>query len=185
MTTQTLAEAEKRMIGAISALEEDLAAIRTGRASPALVEKLAVPYYGTETPLQQLATIAVPEPQMITIRPFDPNAINEIERAIQTSDLGLTPSNDGKIVRLTLPPLNEERRQELVKVVQKRLEEAKVAIRNVRRDAQDALRDMENSKEIGEDDFHRSQDDLQKLTVAYTEKIEEVGQSKEEEILEV
>lgn len=185
MTKQTLAETEVRMKGAISALEEDLAAIRTGRATPALVEKLPVSYYGTETPLQQLATIAVPEPQMITIRPFDPNAINEIERAIQTSDLGLTPSNDGKMVRLSLPPLNEERRQELVKVVHKRLEESKVAIRNVRRDTQDRLREMENDKEIGEDDFHRSQDDLQKLTEFYTEKIDEVGKNKEEEILEV
>jgi ribosome recycling factor len=185
MTKQTLAEAEVRMKGAVSALEEDLAAIRTGRASPALVEKLSIAYYGTETPLQQLATIAVPEPQMITIRPFDPNAINEIERAIQTSDLGLTPSNDGKMVRLSLPPLNEERRQELVKVVHKRLEESKVAIRNVRRDAQDRLRDMENDKEIGEDEFHRSQDDLQKLTEFYADKIDEVGKQKEEEILEV
>lgn len=185
MIKNTLADAEGRMRGAVSALEADLAGIRTGRASPALVEKLAVDYYGTQTPLQQLATIAVPEPQLITIRPFDPNAINEIERAIQTSDLGLTPSNDGKMVRLTLPPLNEERRRELAKLVQKRLEEAKVAVRNVRRDALEALRELENDKQIGEDDFHRGKDDLQRITDEYTEKIEEVGKQKEDEILEV
>jgi ribosome recycling factor len=185
MIKKTLADAEVRMKGAISALDEDLAGMRTDRASPALVEKLNVNYYGTQTPLQQLATIAIPEPQMITIRPFDPNAINEIERAIQTSDLGLTPSNDGKIVRLSLPPLSEERRQELVKQVSKRLEDAKVAVRNVRRDALDVLRDLENEKQIGEDDFHRGKDDLQKLTDEHIETIEEVGKRKEEEILEV
>ena len=185
MIRETLAGAEVRMKGAMTALEEDLAAIRTGRASPALVEKLSVAYYGTSTPLQQLATIAAPEPQLITIRPFDPNAINEIERAIQASDLGLTPTNDGKLVRLTIPPLNEERRQELVKLVHRRVEESKVAVRNVRRDALEALRDLENEKLIGEDDFHRSKDDLQKLTDEHIERIDEVGKRKEEEILEV
>lgn len=185
MIKKTLADAEVRMKGAVSSLEEDLARMRTDRASPALVEKLTVAYYGTPTPLQQLATIAVPEPQLITIRPYDPNAINEIERAIQSSDLGLTPSNDGKMVRLSLPPLSEERRRELVKRVSKRVEEAKVAVRNVRRDALDVLRDLENEKQIGEDDFHRGKDDLQKLTDEHIEKVEEVGKRKEEELLEV
>jgi ribosome recycling factor len=185
MTKQTLSDAELRMKGAVSAFEKSLGGMRTDRASPALVEELSVDYYGAPTQLQQLATIAVPEPQMITIRPFDPNSINEIERAIQTSDLGLTPSNDGKIVRLTLPPLSEERRQDLVKQVQKRSEESKVAIRNVRRDALEMLREMEDEKLVGEDDFHRAKDDLQKLTDQYSEHIDEVSKRKEEEILTV
>jgi ribosome recycling factor len=185
MIKDVLRDAETRMKGAINALEEDLATIRTGRASPKLVEKLPVDYYGTPTPLQQLATIAIPEPQLITIRPFDPSSISTIERAIQSSELGLTPSNDGKLVRLTLPPLNEERRQDLAKIVQRRMEEAKVAVRNIRRDTLDDLRELEKEKMVSEDDFFRGKDDLQKLTDRYSQDVEEIGMRKEQEIMEV
>jgi ribosome recycling factor len=185
MIKESLQETELRMKGAISALEDDLGSIRTGRASTALVEKLLVTYYGTPTPLLQLATIAIPEPQMITIRPFDPGSINDIERAIQTSDLGLTPMNDGKLIRLSVPPLTEDRRQELVKVVYKRMEEAKVAVRNIRRDVLDDLREFEKEKMISEDDFYRGKDDLQKLTDKYIGEVDVIGERKEKEIREV
>jgi ribosome recycling factor len=185
MIKESLHETEIRMRGAIGALEDDLGSIRTGRASTALVEKLPVTYYGTPTPLQQLATIAIPEPQLITIRPFDPASINDIERAIQTSELGLTPMNDGKLIRLSVPPLTEDRRQELVKIVQKRMEEAKVAVRNIRRDALDDMREFEREKMISEDDFYRGKDDLQKLTDKYIDEVEALGERKEKEIKEV
>lgn len=185
MIKEILMDSEERMQGAIRALEEDLNAIRTGRAHPSLVEKLPVEYYGTPTPLQQLATISAPEPQLITIRPFDPGSVSVIERAIQASTLGLTPSNDGKIIRLALPQLTEERRRDLAKVLGKRLEEAKVAIRNVRRDNQDMLRDLEKEKEIGEDEFHSARDSLQKVTDTFTDKVDELGNRKEQEIMEV
>jgi ribosome recycling factor len=185
MINEAMHEAEARMRGAIKALEDDMSAIRTGRASPALVERLMVEYYGTATPLQQLATIAAPEPQLITIRPFDPKSVGTIEKAILSSDLGLTPSNDGKIIRLTIPPLTEERRQELVKTVHKRLEEAKVAIRNIRRDVLDDLREFEKGKEVSEDEFFRAKDDLQKLTDRYSEEIDRIGERKEQDIMEV
>jgi ribosome recycling factor len=185
MIKDALQDAEHRMKGAIHALEDDLNTIRTGRAHPALVEKLPVEYYGTPTPLQNLATIAAPEPQLITIRPFDPTSLNVIEKAIRVSDLGLTPSNDGKIIRLTIPPLTEERRHDLTKLVHKRVEEAKVAVRNVRRDTLDDLREMEKEKIISEDDMHRGKDELQKLTDQYTLKVDEIGKRKEHEIMEV
>lgn len=185
MIEDLLRDAEYRMKGAISALEDDLATIRTGRASPALVEKLSVEYYGTPTPLIQLATIAAPEPQLITIRPFDPGSLTTITKAIQTSDLGLTPNNDGKIIRLAIPPMTEERRREVVKLVHKRIQEAKIAVRNIRRDALDDLREFEKEKLISEDDFFRSRDDLQKLTDRYTGRIDEAGQRKEQEVMEV
>lgn len=185
MIKDVMQDAEARMKGAISALEEDLAAIRTGRASPKLVEKLPIEYYGTTSPLQQLAAIAAPEPQMLTIRPFDPKSLNAIERAIQSSDLGLTPNNDGKLIRLIIPSLTEERRQDLVRMVQRRLEEAKVALRNVRRDAMDDLRELEKEKMISEDEHFRGREDLQKLTDRYVEEIEKTGRRKEQEIMEV
>ncbi len=185
MIQDALRDAENRMKGAITALEEDLAGIRTGRAHPALVEKLPVEYYGTPTPLQQLATIAAPEPQLLTIRPFDPSSMGVIEKAIRTSDLGLNPSNDGKIIRLALPSLNEERRIDLTKLVHKRVEEGKVAVRNIRRDVQDDMRDFEKEKLISEDDLRRGLDDLQKLTDRYTGNIDEIGKHKEHEIMEV
>lgn len=185
MIKDALGEAEDRMKGAIKALEDDLGGIRTGRASPTLVERLAVDYYGTPTPLMQLATIAAPEPRLLTIKPFDPGSIKDIERAIQASQLGLTPSNDGKIVRLSIPPLTEQRRKELVKVVHHRMEEARVAIRNIRRDVHNDLREFEKEKLISEDDLTRGENDLQKLTDKYVGLVEEVGERKEREITEV
>jgi ribosome recycling factor len=178
-------EAEERMKGAVEALEEDLAGIRTGRASPALVEKLPVDYYGIPTPLMQLATISVPESRMLLIRPFDGTTLRNIERAIQASDLGLTPNNDGKVIRLNLPALTEERRHDLVKLVHNRLEEARVAVRNVRRDGIKDLREFEHEKLISEDELEEGEDDLQKLTDKYIEMVNEVGVRKEKEIMEV
>jgi ribosome recycling factor len=178
-------EAEERMKGAVEALEEDLSGIRTGRASPALVEKLSVEYYGMPTPLMQLATISVPESRMLMIRPFDATTLRNIERAIQASDLGLTPNNDGKAIRLNLPPLTEERRHDLVKLVHNRLEEARVAVRNVRRDGIKDLREFEHEKLISEDELEEGEDNLQKLTDKYIELVNEVGVRKEKEIMEV
>jgi ribosome recycling factor len=180
-----LKEAEGRMKGAIQSLESDLAVIRTGRASPALVEKLSVSYYDTPTPLMQLASISVPEPRSILIKPFDPSSLKDVERAILASDLGLTPNNDGKSIHLNLPPLTEERRHELVRVVHNRLEEARISIRNIRRDSQNDMRDFEKEKLISEDELKRGEDDLQKLTDRYIEEINNNGQEKEKEIMEV
>lgn len=185
MVNEALAEAEVRMKGAVRALEEDLATIRTGRASPALVERLPVDYYGSPTPLMQLATISAPEPRLLTIRPFDPASLKAIERAILASELGLTPANDGKLIRLVIPPLTEERRRELVKLVRARLEEARVAVRNVRRDVHDDLREFEREKAISEDELRRGENELQKLTDRFIERIQQIGQRKEAEVLEV
>lgn len=185
MIKEALHEAEHRMKGALHSLEEDLAAIRTGRASPALVEKLSVEYYGTPTPLIQLATIAAPEPQLITIRPFDPASLHAIEKAIQSSELGLTPSNDGKLIRLTIPSMTEERRHEVVKIVHRRTEEARVAARNVRRDSLEDLREFEKEKLISEDQFFTARDQLQELTDKYIKLIDDAGQHKEQEVMEV
>jgi len=185
MVDDALAEAESRMAGASRSLEEDLSGIRTGRASPALVERLSVEYYGTPTPLMQLATISAPEPRLLTIRPFDPASLKDIERAIQASDLGLTPNNDGKLIRLSIPPLTEERRHELVRLVRARTEEARVAVRNVRRDVHNDLREFEREKVISEDDLARGEDSLQKLTDKLIEAIGESSKKKEAEVLEV
>ena len=178
-------EAEARMGGAVEALEEDLGGIRTGRASPALVERLPVEYYGNPTPLIQLASIGVPEPRSLLIRPFDAATLRAIERAIQSSDLGLTPNNDGKATRLNLPPLTEERRRNLVKVVHNRVEEARVAVRNVRRDINRDLEEFEKEKLISKDDLKRAEEDLQKITQRFIDEINAVGERKEKEILEV
>lgn len=178
-------EAENRMKGAVEALEEDLAGIRTGRAAPALVEKLTVQYYGMPTPLMQLATISVPEARSLLIKPFDAATLKAVEKAILASDLGLTPNNDGKSIRLNLPPLTEERRRDLVKVVHNRVEEARVAVRNVRRDNMRDLKEFESEKLISEDDRKRGEEELQKITDRFIEEIEKVGGRKEKEILEV
>jgi ribosome recycling factor len=178
-------EAETRMRGAIQALEEDLGGIRTGRASPALIEKLQIEYYDTLTPLIQLAAISVPEPRSLLIRPFDASTLKAIDRAIQASDLGLTPNNDGKTIRLNLPPLTEERRKELVKVVHQRIEEARVATRNVRRDSIRDLREFMEEKLISEDDLKRGEEELQKITDRFIEEINSIGDHKEKEIMEV
>lgn len=185
MVNDALVEAETRMKGAVHALEDDLAGIRTGRASPVLIERLSVAYYGTPTPLVQLATISVPEPRLLAIRPFDPASLKDIERAIQASDLGLTPNSDGKMIRLNIPPLTEERRHELVRVVHNRSEDARVAVRNVRRDVHNDLREFEREKVISKDDLTRGEENLQKLTDKYIESIAETSKRKEAEVLEV
>jgi ribosome recycling factor len=185
MIKDALTEAEERMKGAIGALSNDLAAIRTGRASPAIVERLDVQYYGSPTPLQQLATISAPEPRLLTIKPFDPASLKDIERAILASELGLTPNNDGKLIRLSIPALTEERRKGLTKVVHHRLEEARVAVRNVRRSVHEDMREFEKEKLVSEDDLKHGETELQKLTDKYIEKIEELGKRKEAEIMEI
>jgi ribosome recycling factor len=178
-------ESENRMKGAVEALEEDLAGIRTGRATPALVERLQVEYYGVPTPLVQLASINVPEPRSLLIRPFDATSLKAIERAIQASDLGLNPNNDGKAIRLNLPPLTEERRRDLVKVVHARVEDARVAVRNIRRDLIKEMREYEQEKLLSEDDRERGEEELQKMTDKYIQEVNAVGERKEREILEV
>lgn len=185
MIKETVSDAEKRMKSAIQSLEEDLAGVRTGRASPALVEKLQINYYDANVPLIQLATISVPEPRMLLIRPFDINSIKSIERAILESELGLNPLSDGKVIRLNLPALNEERRHELTKFVHARLEEARVAIRNVRRDVIKELREYEEAKLISKDDLEVGEEDIQKLTDRIIAEVDEVGERKEKEIMEV
>ncbi len=185
MIKDALKEAESKMRSSVLALEDDLAGIRTGRATPALVERLSVEYYGAPTPLQQLATFAVPEPRQILIKPFDASSIKDIEKAIMSSDLGLTPSNDGKAIRLTLPPLTQERRQELVRVVNARVEEGRISVRNIRRDAIKDMREFEEEKLISEDDLKRGEDEMQDLTNKYIEAMNDIGKQKEEEILEV
>ena len=184
MLKEVYKEAEERMQGAIQALEDDLAGIRTGRAHPALVEKLPVEYYGVPTPLIQLATISVPEPRTLLIRPFDAASLREIERSILKSDLGLTPQNDGKSIRLNMPPLTEERRKDLVKLVHQRVEEARVAVRNIRRDSIKDLREFESEKMISEDDKERGEKEIQKITDRYIEEINTISERKEKEILE-
>jgi ribosome recycling factor len=178
-------EAELKMKASLQALEEDLARIRTGRASPALIEKLPVEYYGTPTPLQQLATISVPEPRQLLIKPFDASSLKDIEKSILTSDLGLTPNNDGKAIRLNLPPLTEDRRRDLAKVVSTRLEEARVSVRNIRRDSIKDMREFEEEKLISEDDLQRGEKEIQELIDKMVDQINEIGEAKEKEIMEV
>ena len=185
MIEDALKEAKEKMQASVTALQDDLAAIRTGRASPALVEKLSVEYYGQPTPLMQLASISVPEPRQLLIRPFDMGSLKDIEKAIQTSDLGLTPSNDGKVIRLSLPMLTEERRVELTRVVQARVEEARVSVRNTRRDTIKDMREFEAEKLISEDDLHRGEEDTQKLTDDHIKQIDGHGEAKEKEVMEV
>jgi ribosome recycling factor len=185
MVKEALSEAEARMKGAVQTLVDDLAGIRTGRASPALVERIPVDYYGSPTPLIQLAAISVPDARSLLIRPYDQSSLREVERAILASDLGLNPNNDGKAIRLNLPPLTEERRRELVKVVHNRLEEARVAVRNVRRDLIRDLNEFEKEKLISEDDLKRGEEEAQKLTDRMVEEINAQGERKEKEILEV
>jgi len=185
MIKETVKEAEVRMKSAIQVLEDDLAGIRTGRASPALIERLQVEYYGMETPLQQLATISVPEARALLIRPFDATTLKTIEKAILASDLGLTPHNDGKAIRLNIPPLTEERRRDLVKVVHHRLEDARIAIRNVRRDIMKDLKEFEKEKLISEDDLETAEEELQKLTDKEIHIVDQIGERKQKEIMEV
>lgn len=185
MIKEILNSAESRMRGAIQVLTDDLAAVRTGRASPGLVERLQVEYYGTPTALMQLASISVPEPRTLTIKPFDPSTLKVIEKTIQASDLGLNPNNDGKVIHLNLPPLTEDRRRDLVKHVHHRLEESRVAVRNIRRDIHNDMREFEKEKLVSEDELKRGEDDLQKLTDRFIEEIAKLGERKETEIMEV
>jgi ribosome recycling factor len=185
MIDDVLADAKDRMGKAVEALRKELATIRTGRAHPGLVEHLRVDYYGAPTPLNQLATINVPEPRLLVIQPWDRQSLGAIEKAILKSDLGLNPNNDGNVIRLAIPQLTEERRKELVKVVHKKVEEGRVAVRNVRRDRHDELRRLQKEKEISEDAQYLAQDELQKLTDGFIQEIERVGEEKEAELLAV
>ena len=180
-----ISDASKRMDKSVEHATQRFNTVRTGRASAALLDRVNVDYYGQPTPLRQLATINVPEPRMLTIQPFDPDSVKEIERALMESDLGLTPSNDGKIIRLPIPQLTEERRKELVKVVRHIAEEGRVAVRNIRRDAIHHLKELSNNGEVGADEEHRAEEQVQKLTDAHTKSIDELLQHKEQEIMEV
>ena len=185
MEDEVLAEADDKMKKAVAHTQEDFSGVRTGRASPSLVEKLRVDYYGSEVPLQQLAGFHVPEPRMLVIQPYDKGAIGAIEKAIRTSDLGLNPSNDGSVIRLSFPPLTEERRRELVKVVHNRAEEGKVAIRNIRRATREDLGVLEEEKEISADELKRAEKRLQDLTDKHVHEIDDALKRKEQELLEV
>ena len=176
---------EERMKKTISVFEENLAEIRAGRANPAILNKITIDYYGTQTPINQVAGISVPEARLIVIQPWDMNALKEIERAILASDIGITPNNDGKVIRLNFPELNEERRKEIVKDIRKMAEEAKVAVRAVRRDGIDEFKAMQKNAEITEDDLKVAEDQIQKLTDKYVEEIDKKMETKEKEIMTV
>jgi ribosome recycling factor len=178
-------DAVRRMDKSVETIHNEFNSVRTGRASAALLDRINVDYYGQRTPLKQLATINVPEPRMLTIQPFDPSSLKAIEKAIQESDLGLTPSNDGKIIRLPIPQLTEERRKELVKVVRHMAEEGRVAVRNVRRDTMRHLEELVRNGEVGDDEERRAEDRVQKLTDEHVHKIDDLLKRKEAEILEV
>ncbi len=185
MSSEVLSAAEQKMARAVEAMQRDFHGIRTGRASTSIVERIHVDYYGTETPLNQLAGISVPEAHQIVIQPWDRSVLGAIEKAIIRSDIGLTPNVDGTVVRLIIPPLTEERRKELVRVVHKRMEEARVEIRNLRRDAADHLKREEREGEVGADDARRQLEALQKTTDRYVGEVDRLGQVKEQEVLEV
>jgi len=180
-----LKETEERMKKTVEFFRKELASIRAGRATPALLDRITVDYYGTQTPLNQLANVSAPEPRLLVIQPYDKNAVGDIEKAIMKSDLGITPNTDGSIIRLTIPQLTEERRQQLVKLVRKKAEEERVAIRNARRDANDQLKRLEREGEIPEDDARRAQGEVQELTDKYIKEIDELLAQKERDVMEV
>jgi ribosome recycling factor len=180
-----VADAQRRMDKTIDSTRSEFGSVRTGRASAGLLDRIQVSYYGTKTPLNQLAQISVPEPRLLSIQPYDKGAIKEIERAILESDLGLTPANDGQVIRLPVPQLTEQRRKDLVRVVGKLAEEGRIALRNVRRDAITQLKELEKDGEVGSDDLHRAEDRMQKLTDAHVKLVDELYKHKETEILEV
>ncbi len=180
-----LEDAKRRMDKSIETTRTEFNSVRTGRASAALLDRITIDYYGTPTPLKNMATIGVPEPRLLTVQPFDPSQIKAIEKAVQESDLGLTPSNDGKLIRLPIPQLTEERRKELVKVVRGLAEDGRVAVRNVRRDAIHHMKELEKNGEVSWDDLHRHEELVQKLTDEHVKTIEDVLKNKESEILEV
>ena len=180
-----LADAGRRMDKSVDATAHELNTVRTGRASAALLDRIEVDYYGQKTPLRQLATINVPEPRLLTVQPFDPSSVKAIERSIQESDLGLTPSNDGKVIRLPIPQLTEERRKELVRVVRHLAEEGRVAIRNVRRDVMHDLKELVREGDVGDDEERRAEEKAQKLTDEHVKRVDDLLKRKEEEIMEV
>jgi ribosome recycling factor len=180
-----IVDATHRMNKSVESAQHEFNTLRTGRASAALLDRIQIDYYGTKTPLKQLATINAPEPRLLTVQPFDPSSLASIERTIQESDLGLTPSNDGKIIRLPIPQLTEERRKELVKVARQMAEDGRVAVRNVRRDVMHHLKELVDKGEVGSDEEHRAEERVQKLTDDHTHKIDDLLKRKEEEILEV
>ncbi|NLO96626.1 MAG: ribosome recycling factor [Peptococcaceae bacterium] len=185
MINDALSTAEGKMKKTVDVLRKDLVSIRAGRANPAILEKVTVDYYNTPTPINQLATVSVPEPRMLIIQPWDKSVIKDIEKAIMKSDLGLTPSNDGNVIRLAIPQLTAERRAEIVKTVKKKAEEARVAVRNVRRELIDDIKEMEKQKTISEDESKKGQEKAQKLTDKYIKEIDEILEKKEKEIMEV
>ncbi len=185
MSKEVIKLSEQKMNKAVDALRRELVTLRAGRANPSILDKIQVEYYGAMTPLNQVASITVPEARLLVIQPYDKTAINDIDKAIQKSDLGLSPSNDGAVIRITIPPLTEERRRDLVKLVKKYAEEAKVAIRNIRRDTNDDLKKLQKDGELTEDELRRSAEDVQKLTDKEIAKVDEVAAQKEKEILEV
>ena len=186
MTIETASkDATHKMEQAVAHLKDDLAGIRTGRAAPAVINRVTVEYYGTPVPLNQLAGVSVPEPRLLQIQPFDKSAISSIERAIMQSDLGITPSNDGNVIRLAFPPLTEERRKELVKQVHHRAEESRVAVRNVRRHAKEEMEKLEHGGAISQDDLIRAEKELQKLTDRFVTEVDEIQGHKEQELMEV
>jgi len=180
-----LKDCESHIQKSIHVLHEDLGTIRTGRANPGLLEKLQIEYYGSPTPLMQLASVSVPEPRQLLIKPYDKTTLKAIEKAILASDLGLTPNNDGQVVRLNLPPLTEDRRRDLVKKVHHRVEEARVALRNIRRDSMKDIKDYETEKMISEDDRKRGEEELQKMVDRYMAELDKISYTKEQEIMEV
>jgi ribosome recycling factor len=181
----SLTDAREKMSKAIAHLKEEMGSIRTGRASPALLSRITVDYYGATVPLQQLASITVPEPRTLLVQPFDKNSIQSIEKALQSSDLGITPSNDGQVIRLSIPQLTEERRRELVKVVHGRAEDGRVAVRNVRRHHKDELEKLEKDRAISEDDLKRAEKELQRLTDQFVAEVDEILVHKEQELKEI
>ena len=185
MIKEVMDDAETRMGKAIDALKRDLGSIRTGRASPSLVERLPVEYYGSSTPLNQLAGISVPEPRLLVIQPWDRGSMAAIEKAIMKSELGLNPSNDGQVIRIAIPSLTEERRKQLVKLVHGHVEEGTVALRNIRRDAMTNVKELMNEKMIGEDDERRAEQQVDELTRRYVGKADDIGKAKEQEVMEV
>lgn len=185
MANQVIDTAKDKMAKAIQAFQRELSSIRAGRANAALLDKITIDYYGARTPVNQLASISVPEARLMVIQPYDKTVLGEIEKAILKSDLGLTPNNDGSVIRLSIPPLTEERRKELVKLIKKEAEEAKVAIRNVRRDANDELKKQEKNGEITEDEHRGFAEDVQKITDQHIQKIDKMTKTKEQEIMEV
>jgi len=183
--SEVLSDAESRMKKSVEFLRKELNSIRTGRANPALVENLTVDYYGVPTPLNQLATISVPEARVIMIQPWDKQALKEVERSILKSEMGLVPNNDGNVIRINIPPLTEERRTELARLVARKVEEGHVAIRNIRRDGLEKFREMERNKELSQDEARRAQDQLQKLTNRYIQEMDQLRRQKEAEVMEV